>query len=161
MRHVRILVFVYENITKLVLIFFEHIAAVSEKLQRHTDKVVKIERIRSAEALFILSNDSWYGEAGSSILVRNSVLRAVETGRYTVRSASTGISAFISPTGVIYDSLATGEEGYITESIGMRSADTVYFAAGRFFPVLCGVFLLSGAVLNAVLFYRERKIRRD
>lgn len=114
-----------------------------------------------AEALFILSNDSWYGEAGSSILVRNSVLRAVETGRYTVRSASTGISAFISPTGVIYDSLASGEEGYITESIGMRSADTVFFAAGRFFPVLCGVFLLSGAVLNAVLFYRERKILRD
>lgn len=110
---------------------------------------------RDGKALFILSNDSWYGRAGSELLLRSTVLRSVETGRFTVRSASTGISAFISPTGVILDSIDYGEDGYITADIGMRSGSTIASLTHDAFSIICGLFLLMGAIMNAVLYRRE------
>ena len=94
------------------------------------------------------------------MLLRSAVLRAVETGRYTVRSASTGISAFISPSGAILDSIEYGGEGYITADIGMCSGSTVASLTHDAFSVICGLFLLSGTVMNAVLYRREKQAER-
>lgn len=127
------------------------------------DSLYSSEARRAAQdgkALFILSNDSWYGETGSELLLRSAVLRAVETGRYTVRSASTGISAFISPSGAILDSIEYDGEGYITADIGMCSGSTVASLTHDAFSVICGLFLLSGTVMNAVLYRREKQSER-
>ena len=127
------------------------------------DSLYSSEARRAAQygkVLFILSNDSWYGEAGSELLLRSAVLRAVETGRYTVRAASTGISAFISPSGAILDSIEYGGEGYITADIGMCSGSTVASLTHDAFSVICGLFLLSGAVMNAVLYRKEKQAER-
>lgn len=127
------------------------------------DSLYSSEARRAAQngkVLFLLSNDSWYGESGSEMLLRSAVLRAVETGRYTVRSASTGISAFISPSGAILDSIEYGGEGYITADIGMCSGSTVASLTHDAFSVICGLFLLSGTVMNAVLYRREKQAER-
>lgn len=55
-----------------------------------------------ANLLVIVTNDSWFKDSASVHQhVWHAALRAVENGRYIVRSANTGISCFITPKGQI------------------------------------------------------------
>jgi len=95
-----------------------------------------------AELLCISTNDSWFG-SGSAVYEHNrhSVLRAVETGRYVVRSANTGISSIISPTGEVLDYLEPLERGNVTADIQMIEETTLYDKVGNII-VLFSVFVL-------------------
>jgi apolipoprotein N-acyltransferase len=58
--------------------------------------------LAGANMLVNLTNDAWYGKSSAPHhSLAMSVLRAVETRRSLVRSANTGISAFVSPSGTI------------------------------------------------------------
>lgn len=53
-----------------------------------------------ASALLNISNDAWFGDTSAPRQHLNlTIMRAVEQGRWLVRSTNTGISAFISPEG--------------------------------------------------------------
>jgi apolipoprotein N-acyltransferase len=55
-----------------------------------------------AEVLVVITNDAWFGHTAAAAQHRQiAVLRAVETGRWVLRGASTGISSIISPQGRI------------------------------------------------------------
>ncbi|PIE72534.1 MAG: apolipoprotein N-acyltransferase [Deltaproteobacteria bacterium] len=55
-----------------------------------------------ANILFNLTNDAWYGKSSAPYQsLAMAVFRAVETRRSLVRSANTGISAFVDPSGEI------------------------------------------------------------
>jgi apolipoprotein N-acyltransferase len=55
---------------------------------------------QGAEVLLTLSNDAWFGHPGPARQQLDiAALRAVETRRYLVRAAATGISAVIDPHG--------------------------------------------------------------
>lgn len=55
-----------------------------------------------AQVLVVITNDAWFGHTAAAAQHRQiAVLRAVETGRWVVRGASTGISSIISPDGLI------------------------------------------------------------
>lgn len=58
--------------------------------------------LNGAELLLVSTNDSWYKD-GMAVRhhQRQSVIRAIETGRYVFRSANTGISCIISSKGII------------------------------------------------------------
>ena len=58
--------------------------------------------LAGANMLVNLTNDAWYGKSSAPHhSLAMAVLRAVEARRSLVRSANTGISAFVSPTGTI------------------------------------------------------------
>jgi apolipoprotein N-acyltransferase len=58
--------------------------------------------VAGANILVNLTNDAWYGKSSAPHQsLAMSVLRAVETRRSLVRSANTGISAFVTPAGTI------------------------------------------------------------
>ena len=55
---------------------------------------------KGAQVLVMITNDSWFGRTAAAAQHRQiAVLRAVETGRWVLRAASTGISAIITPEG--------------------------------------------------------------
>lgn len=61
------------------------------------------KQVRLGASLLVnISNDAWFGRSSAPEQhLQQSVLRAVEQGRWLIRATNTGISAFIAPTGNI------------------------------------------------------------
>jgi len=102
---------------------------------------LSLESVRAGGELITLStNDSWFlDSAGVWEHNRHAVLRSVECGRYTVRSANTGVSSIISPLGEICDVLPPLETGYVTADVYMISDKTPYTIIGNAFVPACAV----------------------
>ena len=64
-------------------------------------------------------------------------MRAIETGRYILRSANTGISTIIDSEGVIITQLAPLEKGYTSAQVYMTDERTLYSYVGDVFIYLC------------------------
>jgi apolipoprotein N-acyltransferase len=62
--------------------------------------------------------------------VASSALRAAETGRWVVQVAPTGLSAFVSPDGEVFDRTDVGEQRVITMDVPLRSGATIYSRLG-------------------------------
>ena len=61
-----------------------------------------------------ISEDGWFGDSiGPYQHFTHSIFRAIESGKYVIRSANNGISATINPTGLIEKKIALGQSGYI------------------------------------------------
>jgi apolipoprotein N-acyltransferase len=99
---------------------------------------------RGAEILVNLSNDSWL-DGGDGAAPRQhfsmAVFRAVETRRFLVRAAATGVSGFVSPAGEIYASLAAGTAGTSVARVAIRHGETAYVRWGERWIPLAGLGL--------------------
>ena len=61
-----------------------------------------------------VSEDGWFGDSiGPHQHFTHSVFRAIESGKYLLRSANNGISAIINPTGGIENKIEFGHSGFI------------------------------------------------
>jgi apolipoprotein N-acyltransferase len=73
---------------------------------------------RGAQVLVIITNDAWFGRSGAAAQHRQiAVLRAVETNRWVVRGASTGISSIIAPDGRIVAEAGLFERSAIAANV--------------------------------------------
>ena len=97
-----------------------------------------------ADILINVSNDAWFGDSiAPHQHLQIARMRALESGRYAVRSTNTGISAFIGPEGEL---LKTGKqfvEEVMTMDIRLHRGSTAYAAWGNW-PVLIICFLILG-----------------
>ncbi len=111
-----------------------------------------------AEALAISTNDSWFGTSAALDNHRSqAILRAVENGRDLARAGNTGITAVISRTGEIKDSMPILTEGYLLGEIDLYSDLTLYTRVGNFFLWLCGAFYFACTVPDLLLAIRKKK----
>ncbi len=61
-----------------------------------------------------ISEDGWFGDSiGPHQHFSHSVFRAIESGKYLLRSANNGVSAIINPTGKIENKIEFSQSGYI------------------------------------------------
>lgn len=114
---------------------------------------VMLESAREgANILFVSTNDAWFG-ASRGLYMHNtqSALRAIETGRYVVRSANTGVSSVISPYGEVMELCPELSEGYVIGDVYMRSNTTVYTAIGNAFVYTCMAFCMFIPIFSAFL----------
>jgi apolipoprotein N-acyltransferase len=104
---------------------------------------------RGASFLVNITNDAWYKKTAASYQhAQAAVFRAVENRVFLVRSANTGISAFISPSGKITSPVEDqGEkifiDGYKTRELRIpkSSKETLYTLWGDWFVVLSFILL--------------------
>lgn len=98
-----------------------------------------LDSVHSGAELMILStNDSWfYDSAGVYLHESQAKLRAVECGRYWVRSANTGISAVIDIYGNALCEIPPLEKGYAVADVFLRTGNTLYGTLGNTFVYLC------------------------
>lgn len=111
-----------------------------------------------AELICISTNDSWFFDS-AAVHMHNAQakLRAIETGRYVVRAANTGVSSVITPTGREVARLDPLKEGVIMAEIEMRSDMTLYTRIGNSFVYL---FLGGALLLLAERVYQGIKQRK-
>ena len=79
-----------------------------------------------------ISEDGWFGKSiGPKQHFSHSIFRAIESGKYLVRSSNNGIAAIINPLGIVEKKVNFGKSGYIdfTESIEIQP--TVFSKLGN------------------------------
>ena len=109
-----------------------------------------------AEFLVNLTNDIWLGHtSGPWSHLQAAVIRAVESRRWLVRAANSGVSAVIAPTGelVAHSELSTMTTIY--ERIGLRQEQTFYSRWGDWFVLIC----LGGVGLKTIASLWLRTLR--
>jgi apolipoprotein N-acyltransferase len=102
-----------------------------------------------ADLLVVLTNDGWFGEsAGPAMHHHLALLRAVETRRYVLQCANTGISAVIDPVGREVATLPLGEAGVLRATIAPKtdSGETMFTRRGNLWLALPTALLLWAAV---------------
>lgn len=109
--------------------------------------------IREGGVLLInpTNGSSYTGTVLQSQQVASSRLRAIETGRWEVQVSPTGFSAFVSPTGEVFDRTAVSERAVHTRAVELRTGETIYVRVGD-----APVILAAGLALVAVLILARR-----
>ena len=86
---------------------------------------------RGATLLVNPTNGSSYtGTVLQTQQIASSRLRALETGRWLVQVSPTGFSAFISPSGQVFNRTGISEQRVITREVQLRSGRTIYSHLG-------------------------------
>jgi len=94
------------------------------------------------DILINVSNDAWFGDSlAPHQHLQIARMRALEFGRYAVRSTNTGISAFIGPEGELLQTSRQFENDVLTQSIRLRRGMTMYAGYGNW-PVIGFCFLV-------------------
>ena len=79
-----------------------------------------------------ISEDGWFGQSiGPKQHFIHSIFRAVESGKYVLRSSNNGISAIINPLGDIEQKVSFNETGYIDFSQSKKIQPTVFSKFGN------------------------------
>lgn len=103
-----------------------------------------------AQILAVSTNDSWFTDSrGVWMHHAQSQLRAIETGRYVVRSANTGVSSVINDRGEVLELLEPLKTGYVLEEAYLSDRVTVYSVIGNVFTYVC-VAVCAVAILCPV-----------
>lgn len=113
-----------------------------------------------AELIVLSTNDSWFFDS-PAVYQHNghAVMRAVESGRYIVRAANTGISSIISPSGEILKQIVPLIDGYATADVYLRDDLTLYMRTGNIIVAAAAAYLLIIA-FSPVCMMIKRKINK-
>ena len=112
---------------------------------------------RGANLLVTISNDSWYGRAGAQAQhFAGALLRSVETQRYLLRAAITGISGIVDEKGRIVAELGPDRPGILRGSARLVSVRTAWVRWGYWIPRLADGGALAVLVFGFVRWRRTR-----
>jgi apolipoprotein N-acyltransferase len=114
-------------------------------------QIARAQVKNGADVIVTITNDAWYdGTSAPAQHLWQARMRAVETDRYLLRAATTGISAFVDPAGQERSRISMGRDGIIYAAFESRSSITPYVRFGDWFAwAACTVVLVA--------FFRRRK----
>jgi apolipoprotein N-acyltransferase len=111
-----------------------------------------------AEIICLSTNDSWFlDSAGVYMHHTQARLRAIESGRYIIRSADTGISSIIAPDGSVDAELPPLVEGVSISTVYPVTSRTLYSYIGNTFVYLLIAAELALAANAAILFIKRKR----
>ncbi|HEV7765776.1 MAG TPA: apolipoprotein N-acyltransferase [Thermoanaerobaculia bacterium] len=110
-------------------------------------QITRTQVRNGATVIITITNDAWYdGTSAPAQHLWQARLRAVEGDRYILRAATTGISAFVDPTGRVLESIPMGREGIIYAKFQPRKTTTPYVRFGDWFAWMACAVVLIGIV---------------
>lgn len=109
-----------------------------------------------AQVLVNLTNDAMLGDtAGPRQHLALAALRAVETRRWMVRAANTGISAVVDPAGRIVASAPYATRAVLVEDVPLLDSVTPYMAWGDLLSWGCGIIAVLLLVIPSTQGHRR------
>ncbi|MEP2101466.1 MAG: apolipoprotein N-acyltransferase [Parasphingorhabdus sp.] len=105
-----------------------------------------VDRENRPDFIFNPSNDAWFGAWGPPQHLAQAQLRAIEEGLPVIRSTPTGISAVITSTGKIVDSIAMGQAGRIDATLPLPEKPTLFSRFGNILSLAFALILLICAI---------------
>ena len=95
-----------------------------------------------------LTNDAWYGDTAMPRQhLLQAAMRAVESRRWLLRCANTGISAVVDPTGRITHRTLLDEKKLVEARVALVEEVTPYAAVGDLFAICCVILTLAALVI--------------
>lgn len=115
------------------------------------------ERVaHGANLLVNISNDAWFGRTSAPVQhLHQASLRAVEFGRWVVRSTNTGISGFIDPAGRVHTPTPLYRATAKGARVGLADGQTVY---GTYFTHIRWTWLAAAALAAMAIFRPKRTL---
>ncbi|HEY6929332.1 MAG TPA: apolipoprotein N-acyltransferase [Thermoanaerobaculia bacterium] len=122
-------------------------------------EIARIEARDGANLLVTISNDSWYGRAGAQAQhFAGAVIRAVETRRYLLRAAITGISGIVDEKGRIRSELPDGRRGTVNGQARLIESPTAWVRWGFWIPRAADVAAAAVLLFGLVRWVAERRV---
>ena len=79
-----------------------------------------------------ISEDGWFGQSvGPKQHFAHSIFRAIESGKYVLRSANNGVAAIINPLGFVEQQIDFGKSGYLDFEESKKIQPTVFSKYGN------------------------------
>ena len=100
------------------------------------------------------NGSSYTGTILQTQQIASSRLRAIENGRWLVQVSPTGFSAFVSPTGHVFDRTGVSEQRVLQRTINLRTGRTLYSNLGDLPFIVAMVALLGSLAFIA----RKRRV---
>ena len=122
-----------------------------------------IKDLPEAKILINVSNDAWFEDSiephQHHVIAR---MRALEAGRYMIRSTNTGVTSFIGPHGEVIGRLPQFERGVLKGTVQPLSGATPFVRWGDWLIIgLCGMLLLVYAVIQKRNIQPEAQSKRQ
>ena len=100
--------------------------------------------LAGSELLTTITNDAWFGTSSAPYQhFEQASLRAIEQGRYLVRSANTGISGIVDPYGRVLARSQLFEQAVLVGDVRFLTGRTVYGRTGDVFVYGCALVTLA------------------
>jgi apolipoprotein N-acyltransferase len=110
--------------------------------------------VGGSELLTTITNDAWFGTTSAPYQhFAQASMRAVEEGRYLVRSANTGISGIVDPYGRVLQRTALNEPAVVVGEVRYLRVRTLYSRIGDAFAYA------SMAITAAMLVLARRRVK--
>ncbi|MBI3322638.1 MAG: apolipoprotein N-acyltransferase [Candidatus Omnitrophica bacterium] len=107
--------------------------------------LTRVFRDSGAQALFVITNDGWFGRSAASLQhLQASVFRAVEGRVWVVRAANNGWTGFVDPAGRRLPppgQIPRFEPGFAVGRIAPSRLSSPYTAWGEAFLILCAIMV--------------------
>jgi apolipoprotein N-acyltransferase len=111
-----------------------------------------------AQVLLVATDDAWFGtSAGPYQHAQIAQMRAIETGRYVLRAASTGISGIVAPDGRYLETSRMNQTAIVSGAVG-QPVETIFDGIGSA-PIAALLALLYAAIVAYAAFAARREPR--
>jgi apolipoprotein N-acyltransferase len=106
--------------------------------------------LAGSQLLTTITNDAWYGRSSAPHQhFLQASMRAIETGRYLVRAANTGISGIVDPYGRVLAQSSLFERTVIAGEVRLLDSMTVYGRIGDVFAYACAALTVAALIAAA------------
>ena len=112
-----------------------------------------------ANVLVNVTNNAWFGESiASSQHFQMSRMRAIETGRYLLRSTNTGITAIVMPDGNIQEELEPYNFSILKGNFYPMKDETPYSRFGDLFVILLMTLIMTLGCFIGILRLKNKNV---
>ncbi len=103
-----------------------------------------ISKNRDFDFIVNISEDGWFGQSiGPHQHFVHSIYRAIESGKYVLRSANNGITAIVNPLGVVEEQVDLNQSGHVDLSKTKKIEPTIFSKYGNKIFILIILLYIS------------------